>query len=245
MLLALAGPAHATDICLAAPYTSPDAASVRALMDRVAPILADYPSLAQALADQSPVICLSDSTFAALGYFEPETNRVVIDAGLDPDFQLAILLHELRHVEQFSRGLCPDMTLAMEQYARNIWAMEADANAVGLLITWGLRERGDPGPWQALADWPGVADLSVQFETVMAETADVAAASAAAFAQWYENPERRERYYVASCSAYLDQLEDTHALPQYGSLREDFLRELCVLPDGQAFPCIESQTRAR
>ena len=174
-----------------------------------------------------------------MGFFEPISNRVVIDADLSADLQLAILFHEVRHLEQYARGICPDMSLAMREYARAIWALEADATTISLIVAWDLQERGEPGPWQALSSLPHYAETVAGFAEIMEETGDLTAASEAAFALWYDHAERRSDYYIAACSAYLDELDRTHRLPRYNTLDLDFFGDLCILPDGSRFDCLE------
>jgi hypothetical protein len=56
-------------------------------------------------------------------------------------------------------------------------------------------------------------DIARRFANTMIRFDDVPRAAAAAFDQWYNREHRRDRYYVAACSAYLDEQEKTHALP--------------------------------
>lgn len=239
LALALSASPVAGLVCAGYPYADPPDPALAGLLDRAAPLLARYPSLAEGLSRMQPDLCLSDTPSEALGYFEPASNRVVIDAGLDPDLSLVIFLHELRHVEQYARGLCPDLSLAMSAYARATWALEADATTITLIAAWDLRQSGDPGPWgalQALPRYRGVADA---FASEMQATGDLARAGEAAFAGWYEHAERREAYYIAGCSAYLEAQERAHAIPQYGAIDPSFFQDLCVLPDGTRFDCAE------
>jgi hypothetical protein len=75
----------------------------------------------------------------------------------------------------------------------------------------------------------------------MGLTQDVAESSAAAFSAWYDSDSRRMSYYLSSCSAYLDEQDSTHALPQYGQLDPAFFLSLCRLPNGGHFDCAEPQ----
>jgi hypothetical protein len=240
-----AAPAAAAVTCASAPNFLSDDPALTGLLARAAEALADYPSLRSVLDTSGLEVCLSFDLFEALGYFEPESNRIVVDAGIDPDLQLVILIHELRHAEQAARGICPDLSLSRQNYARAVWAMEADAFTVSLVVAWDLRRSGEEGPWVALAATPRYADITGAFATVMLETQEVAAASEAAFEAWYANEERVERYYLSSCSAYLDELDATHQLPRYGALDPDFYASLCVLPDGTSFACAEPDLSPR
>lgn len=237
--------ASANESCAAAPtYQTPDPA-LSALLDGAQAALAGYPSLAQVLDGTGLEICLSSAPTDALGYFEPRSNRIVLDAETAPGLQMVVLFHELRHAEQAARGICPDLSLSMENYARTVWAMEADAVTISLIVAWGLREAGDDGPWAALVETERYADVVGTFSRVLLETQDVSAASQSAFEAWYSDDARRERYYIASCLAYLDLQEESHSLPRYGSIDPAFFADLCILPDGNAFPCTEPVVPAR
>ncbi|MCU4651609.1 hypothetical protein N8I71_02125 [Roseibacterium sp. SDUM158016] len=233
-------PAQAGDeVCANPPdYRSGDAA-LDALLQRVTPALEEYPSLRDAVSGIAPAFCISGEPFNALGFYEPETRKIVVSEGLDPDLQLAILFHELRHVEHHARGLCPDLSLSMRDYARAVWAMEADAATISLIVAWDYAEGGDPGPWDALVDQPRFGDIARTFGAVVSEGGDIFTASEAAFTAWYQNEDRRTGYYIASCLSYLDDQEQSHALPAYGSLPPAYFDRLCILPDGRPFDCEE------
>jgi hypothetical protein len=235
----LATAANAQTVCATAPYDDATDSGLAGLLDRALPVLRDFPSLLGALETVGPRICLSAAPSDAFGFFEPDSNRIVISATLDPDLQLAILFHELRHVDQFARGICPNDALAMGEYARAVWALEADATTISLIVTWAMQETGDGGPWHALATLPRYAAVARGFGSDMQDGGDLISASETAFTLWYEHEDRRHDYYVSSCGAYLDRLDETHALPRYETLRDDFFDSLCVLPDGTPFSCTE------
>jgi hypothetical protein len=132
----IAGRAETT--CATAPGYGTDDTALAALLDRALPVIDRFASLRDALGATAPEICLFTGPTEALGYFEPGRRRISIDADLDPDLQLAVLLHEMRHVEHFTRGLCPDLSLSMQDYARAVWAMEADAAVVSMIVTWDM-----------------------------------------------------------------------------------------------------------
>ncbi|MBV1902542.1 MAG: hypothetical protein KUG58_02790 [Marinosulfonomonas sp.] len=73
-------------------------------------------------------------------------------------------------------------------------------------------------------------DIAGRFAAVIPERGNVAAAAWAAFDQWYTSEKRTERYYIASCSGYLDRQDQAHALPRYLLLADDYLARLCQLP---------------
>jgi hypothetical protein len=228
--------AIAAETCSASPYTDATG-DLSHLVLRLTGTLAPYPSLAQALVDQAPVLCLDDSLVEEQGYFEPKTNRIVLSSALTQDFQLAILIHEVRHLEQYGRDACPTISYRMTEYVRSRLALEADASAVGIFVAWKLREGGDSGPWDTLATWPTHDDLVARFADEMAVGADEVAATAATFTQWFESADRREIYTFAICSNYLDALDREKVAAGQNRLPDDYAARLCVLPDGRPYSC--------
>jgi hypothetical protein len=201
------------------------------------PGLPAFPSLKQGLETQAPALCIDDSLYDVQGFFEPKTNRIVLRAGLDQDMQLAILLHELRHLEQYGRGACPTIAFTLSDYMRLRLALEADAAAVGVYAAWKLQQSGLPGPLEQLQSWPTHDDIVTRFKAEIEATGDEVAATSAAFAQWFESDDRRGIYAFAICSNYLDALDTGKMPPGKQTVADDIATRLCVLPDGQAYGC--------
>lgn len=235
-------------VCLSAPYeqaTTDDEARIQQLAAWLQTALAGHPDLLSALKESAPRICLAETLFGAEGYFDVDGNAIVLREGLSADLMHAVAIHEVRHLHQVQAGSCPAPDNSMKAVARMTLALEADASAISLGVGWSLREAGDPEVWDALAAWPTHADLAGAYEREMMESGDPAQAAAKAFAQWYVSDWRRRSYYLAACSDYLDRQDDTHSLPQYGALASDYLTTICVLPDGQPYPCEEPQSGTR
>jgi hypothetical protein len=228
--------ALAAETCTVAPYTDASG-ELSHLVQRLTRTLAPYPSMAHALVDQSPTLCLNDSLVEEQGFFEPKTNRIVLNSTLNEDFQLAILIHEIRHLEQFGRSACPTVSYRLNDYIQARLALEADASAVGIYIAWKLRESGEPGPWETLASWPTHDDLVTRFAAEIAAGADEVTATSSTFAQWFERADRREIYTFAICSNYLDALDREKVDAGKGRLPDDYAARLCVLPDGRPYAC--------
>ena len=227
--------------CLNAPYTgaqTPGQRGLANLMRDLRRLLVDFPSLLDTLEAQSPQLCYSDTLLTEKAYFDVGENRIVLSTDLSHGLALVVLVHEVRHVDQLARGICPTQDLAMHEYAHGVLAMEADANVISLLVAWKSKAEGDASLWHALEDWQMTADIAARFDAVMRENHDFVAAATAAFEQWYASDRRRELYYIASCSAYLDHQDRTHALPRYLSLSDDYFSRLCILPDGQPYACL-------
>ena len=242
------GVAQSQTRCIGPPYsadTTEDQQRLAALYRHVAPALDRFPSLAEALRNTAPELCLARHMDSAHGYLALSPYRIVISRTLPHDMQVGVLLHEFRHLEQFARGVCPSDDLAVGDYVSAVFAMEADASAISLLMAWDMKERGHPGAWQALSRWPLQADIARRFAAGMASTGDTAQAVSAAFAQWYALPERRNRYYIAVCGDFLDRQDATHALPSYRAISGSFYTRLCRLPDGRPYSCIVPETDLR
>lgn len=228
--------ALAKSVCQPAPYTG-GSDDILALAERLTETLAPFASLAEALVNQAPILCIDDSLVEEQAFYEPKTNRIVVRAGLDPDLALAILIHEVRHLEQYSSEICPTTAYTLPDYMRSRLALEADASAVGIYVAWKLRETGVPGPWEQLHAWPTHEDLVTRFSAEIDAGADEVAATAATFAQWFESRNRREIYAFAICSNYLDALDREKMLPGQKTLPDDFAERLCTLPDGRPYEC--------
>ncbi|MDP5350203.1 MAG: hypothetical protein NWQ32_17715 [Paracoccaceae bacterium] len=228
-------------VCLDHPYDAvagPDQLlRLAGLIDRLRPTLAAFKGLGAALEDRKPRICLTPSLVLESGFLLPDANRIEIDGRLDDAMVTAIMLHELRHLDQVTAQICPDDSLAMAQVAQATFALEADANAITLLVAWHMRRNGEEAVWNALADWPSTSDIAARFAASMGDHDDPAQAVAEAFDQWYASEERRQRYYIATCSDYLDRRDDSKKLPSYKQLPQDYLDSVCLLPDGTPYAC--------
>ena len=239
----LASGARAGEVCLQAPFAGGGAGAVElaALVTQARALIAGFPSLVEALEMPGLTICLADRLHSEHGYFEDETRRVVLSGALGQERALAVLLHELRHVDQARVGACPDPGLSMHENARAVFAMEADANAIALLVAWKAREEGDGALWAALAGWDRTADIAAAFAEGMEEGGTPARAASRAFAAWYGSQDRQEAYFLSSCMAYLDRSDRQHALPSYDEVAPEYFEALCRMPDGAAYPCAEPE----
>lgn len=213
-----------------------DAPALEPLMQTAGAALAAFPLLARSLRELD-LLCVADPLIGARGYYEAETNRIVIDASLPGGLALAVLVHEIRHQQQDAVGACPTVQLTRDAYAGAVAAMEADASVTGAVVAWHLREAGQPEMWNALAAWPMQADIVSRFAAAKEAGGTTAEAASAAFTQWHLNQERVAVYYQSSCLDYLDKVEDAHLVPGGTALPADYYDSLCVLPDGARYAC--------
>jgi hypothetical protein len=242
LLFLLPGQALSDPVCLSAPHLQAATEDERYLAGLVAdlrPALERREVLIASLDELAPALCLDTAMSGAEGYFDPETMRIVLARGHTRELDLGILLHEYRHVEQFARGFFISDDLGSLEHARFVFAIEADASAIAMLLAWERFLDSKPDAWAGLIDWPLQSDIAVALAREYVRSSEPAAMAAAAFAQWYESAERREHYYIVATAAYLDRLDVAHALTPSGRLPADFLNRLCLLPEGGSYPCVE------
>lgn len=217
-------------------YPFEASAELAEIYEALSGAVASYTGLAYSL-NRDLTFCLTDTLLTERGYYEPDERLIVLARDMSPGLTLAVAVHELRHVEQFDIGICPSLDLSMKEHVRLVFAMEADASVTSLVVAADLRMQGKPMMWNALASWPMQADLAARFDRILDETSDVGLAASAAFEAWYDSDVRRDSYYVAVCSSYLDQIDREHPLPKYGSLSGAYFDDLCRLPDGRPYKC--------
>lgn len=230
------------DNCLRAPYedvSTPAQIKLQEIAMGIKPALLTFPSLLAVFEDGGTSLCLSDELISEKAYFDVEADRIVLSTSMPRDLSRIVLVHELRHADQIARGVCPSQSLEMKEFARGAMALEADANVVAALVAWKQKAEGKPELWLAFESWPMTMDIAARFAEVMNARGDVAEAASAAFGQWYASKERTELYYIASCSGYLDRQDQSHALPQYLRLADNYFSQLCVLPDGGGYDCAD------
>ncbi|NDW54097.1 DUF6782 family putative metallopeptidase [Aliiroseovarius sp. PrR006] len=234
------GIASAGEICISLHHPAPqtdDQQALSELLDNVRPIAEDLPFLQETLQTEGTELCFSDQMNTALGYLDVEQNKIVISEAASQDLKSGILLHELRHLWQFTHAMCPTNSLSMKEYARATFALEADASAVSLLIAWHMKEQGQDAAWTALSNWASHTDIAAAFEETLLSTQDEELAVSYAFYQWYASDARKDRYYIEACSEYLDRQDAEHQIPRYGTLDTEFYESLCRLPDGRRYLC--------
>ena len=234
--------ALAGETCIDLHHPAPEADGQKPLselLDDVRPFADSFPFLQEIIQSEGTELCFSDQMNNALGYLDVEQNKIVINQAVPHDLKIGILLHELRHLWQFTHAMCPTNSLSMKEYARATFALEADASAVSLLISWHMKEQGQDDAWNALSNWASHTDIAATFEDTLRTTQDEGLAVSYAFYQWYASDARQDRYYIEACSGYLDRQDTEHLIPRYGTLDTEFYENLCRLPDGQGYLCAD------
>ena len=104
-------------------------------------------------AEKSGVRIQTDVLRGSHGCYSSEQNTVRLNAGDSFDRQVVTLAHELRHAQQYQRGLQLDAFLDKpKDYLHSQWMIEADANVVSCLVAWDLNSQGNNKPMQAYAE---------------------------------------------------------------------------------------------
>ena len=171
------------------------------------------------------------------GHYEPDEHVIVIGANASLEEKALILAHELRHVDQAARGFAPSIAFDLRENVRQIFALEADAQAITVLFAWSMREAGNPSLWQALKTLEHAGDMAAPFEAAMQAGEGQAAATRAAFLAWYQSPWRVENYSTAAVGAYLDQLDESRSIQSYRELPRGHFDGLCLMPNGGDYAC--------
>jgi len=226
--------------CLPPPFDAPESHDQNRLAkvyQTISPVLAIVLDISNQ--QPAPALCLAEYLDGAEGYFDPDAYQIVLRSSLSDDFLSGLLLHEFRHVKHYWDGRCPANLLSMQENARSVLAMEADASAVSLMAAWQLRTQGNPDVWAALSTWQSQRDIADRLDREMHQTGDITRALEAAFDQWYRSETRTTQYYIASCSEYLDRQDNGKLLPSYRMLPGDFFNDLCTLPSGGRYSCAE------
>lgn len=231
---------NAADLCLTPPYSqarTEEHRFVRLLLETIQSLHPDPDPLLKVLADSGAAICIEDRPSVARGAYDVDLNMIELGADLDPGERLLVLVHELRHLSQYSLGFCPSTDVDLQEMLRFTYIVEADAQAIATYYAWKLRESGRPGAWHAITSLRDYADIGAVFAKTIKEGSAPEVAVAAAFDAWFTSPWRVETYRKSTCAAYLDRLDESKRIRSYAHFPEDYFAALCHLPDGTAYDC--------
>ncbi len=218
---------------------SPAPASLRDLADAVELLrgpgeFGEY--LRDLLRETGLRVCIDLSTDCR-GYYEPEANVLALGHGLATAEMTLILVHELRHLAQSRDGYALSLAVDLTEHVRQTYALEADAQAFATLYAWRSSMMGRGELWRVALGQARFGDIAEAFAAAIGKGEDTSTATRAAFSAWYASPWRRERYFLAAASAYLDRLDETHAIRGYAMLPDGHFDRLCRLPDGSEYGC--------
>ncbi len=181
--------------------------------------------------------CIENRADGARGYYDYRYNIIAVRESLEFYQKVAIVLHELRHVEQVNRGFRQTLKYSMNEMVRMTYAVEADVQAFSVLIAWRLKDKGLLDLWDTLLTFKRYVDIAKTFEQEMLRTDDELQATRQAFRQWYNSPWRKKNYHNGCCMGYLDMLDETNLIESYELLPHNYFDKLCVFPDGRNYGC--------
>ncbi|MBS9717433.1 DUF6782 family putative metallopeptidase [Pseudohalocynthiibacter aestuariivivens] len=216
---------------------SPDQTRLRTVLDIIDSIYPEGNPFLDLARDQKTAICIEDRSAPELGFFDAALNLIALHFSLNLDETVVILTHELRHLDQYSRGFCQSARFDVKEEVRFTYVIEADAMAVTAHEIWRMKELGYSGPWYALEHLGHYNDVAQSYAEIAGNDGTADAALTAAFDQWFTSEWRRDTYELATCMFYYDELDRTNTIQSYGLRSDSLLQNVCVLPDGSRYKC--------
>lgn len=182
-------------------------------------------------------ICIDERDDETRGYYDFKYNIIGLKEHLGLLEKLIIFVHELRHIEQFTKGFYNSLDYDIEEIIRMNFAIEADVQAIVTLYAWRMKKTGMDEVWNALSGFAKYIDIAEEFEKEIQNSGDELKAANAAFVQWYKSEWRIDKYYKCSYSWYVDELDQTKIIQKYQKLPENYFSKLCILPCGNNYGC--------
>ena len=216
---------------------SPDQTRIRAALDIINSVYPEGNLFLDLARDQKTAICIEDRSVPELGFFDAALSLIALHSSLDPNETVVILTHELRHLDQYSRGFCQSARFDVKEEVRFTYVIEADAMAVTAHEIWRMKELGYSGPWEALEHLGHYNDVAQSYAEIAGNEGTADAALTAAFDQWFTSEWRRDTYEFSACMSYYDELDRTNTIQSYGLRSDSLLQNVCVLPDGRRYKC--------
>ncbi len=181
--------------------------------------------------------CIDERDDNTYGYFDYKYNVIAISSNIKFFEKISIFIHELRHLYQFLKGKCLSTNYDMNEMARLVFAIEADAQAITTLFSWRMKNNGMPEIWDASIQNIEFSDIYNAFRSEMRESSDELIATKKAFVQWYKLKSRVDKYYRSACMQYLDLTDRDKKIPTYKKLPDEYFNNLCILPGGKNYGC--------
>ncbi len=199
------------------------------------PELASY--ILEAASQIHTAFCMDDKVDYSYAYYDKIHNLIDLKTYLAFNEQLIFFVHELRHIDQISRGFCPSLDYAVKEMASLTLALEADAQAITTLYAWRMKSNGYPEIWTTLNKIENYVDIGNAFTKELEESGDELLATRAAFEQWYGAEWRTKNYYFNACLSYWVMQDRNNTPDNYTLLPTDYYKSLCRLPGGENYGC--------
>lgn len=137
-----------------------------------------------------------DSGMRAYGSYDEVTNNLKINASSDLNRQVGTMAHELRHAQQFQKGILMDAYLdTPKSYIQNQSVIEADASATAAAVCYELALAGNDKPLESLREKDAHIVNPFQNQAVKGGLAD-GSAYRAAFKGWFTDYSTRDCYDI-------------------------------------------------
>ncbi len=150
--------------------------------------------IADATEHQTPIRL--DKAMRAYGSYDEVTNNLKLNANNDENRMVGTLAHELRHAQQFQKGILMDAYLdTPKTYIQNQAAIEADASATSCAVCYELALQGNDKPLEALRQKDPHFVNPFQNAAVKGGLAD-GSAYQAAFKGWFTDYMTRDSYDI-------------------------------------------------
>ena len=137
-----------------------------------------------------------DAGMKAYGSYDEVTNNLKINANSDLNRQVGTMAHELRHAQQFQKGILMDAYLdTPKSYIQNQSVIEADASATAAAVCYELALSGNDRPLESLREKDAHIVNPFQNQAVKGGLAD-GSAYRAAFKGWFSDYSTRDCYDI-------------------------------------------------
>lgn len=140
-------------------------------------------------------ICLDDG-MRAYGSYDEVGNHLKVNAKSDLNRQVGTMAHELRHAQQFQKGIIMDAYLdTPKTYIQNQAVIEADASATAAAVCFELALNGNDKPLESLREKDAHIVNPFQNQAVKGGLND-GSAYQAAFKGWFSDYSTRDCYDI-------------------------------------------------
>lgn len=142
------------------------------------------------------------SGMRAIGSFDEFTKKIRLNASYGKDELIGTLSHEMRHSQQFQKGLPFDALLdTPTSYIQNQTIIEADASVAATEVCYELATQGNAAPLEALRKKDAHIVNPFQNEAIQGNLAN-GGAHKAAFYGWFTDYFMRDAYENNYCKMY-------------------------------------------
>ena len=147
-------------------------------------------------AEKHQTVIRLESNMRAYGSYDEVTNNLKVNANSDLNRQIGTMAHELRHSQQFQKGILMDAYLDSPKcYIQNQSVIEADASATAAAVCYELALAGNDKPLEALREKDAHIVNPFQNQAVKNGKIDESAYQAA-FKGWFTDYSTRDCYDI-------------------------------------------------